>query len=210
MASVNSIFNNREDLPKFLNKLNLTTKGVELGSFKGEFAKTILSGWKGKLFMVDVWRPMSNEEYDDISNHKNHIDAYSIAMGNIKGFESRGFMLRMDGNEASKLFADESLDFVYIDANHTYEAVKEDLNNWYRKVKSGGLIMGHDYLPDYFYEGKEEKNQALYTFPDGKPEQAKYTGMFGVNPAVDEFAKNNDYLVYKTDEFLATWWFIKK
>ena len=56
----------------------------------------------------------------------------------------------------------------------------------------------------------EEKNQALYTFPDGKPEQAKYTGMFGVNPAVDEFAKNNDYLVYKTDEFLATWWFIKK
>lgn len=210
MASVNSIFNNREDLPKFLNKLNLTTKGVELGSFKGEFAKTILSGWKGKLFMVDVWRPMSDEEYDDISNHKNHIDAYSIAMDNIKGFETRGFMLRMDGSEASKLFADESLDFVYIDANHTYEAVKEDLNNWYRKVKSGGLIMGHDYLPDYFYEGKEEKNQALYTFPDGKPEQAKYTGMFGVNPAVDEFAKNNDYLVYKTDEFLATWWFIKK
>lgn len=210
MALVNDVFRNREELPNFLKKLNLNNKGVELGSFKGEFGKTILSGWEGKLFMVDVWRPMSDEEYDDISNQKNHIDAYSIAMSNIRGFETRGFMLRMDGNEASKLFADESLDFVYIDANHTYEAVKEDLNNWYRKVKSGGLIMGHDYLPAYFYEGKEEKNQALYTFPDGKPEEAKYTGMFGVNPAVDEFAKNNDYLVNKTDEFLATWWFIKK
>jgi len=210
MALVNSDFNNREQLPKFLKNLNLNNKGVELGSFKGEFAKTILSGWEGKLYMVDVWRPMKDEEYDDTSNHKNHMDAYSIAINNIKGFETRGYMLRMDGNEASKLFADESLDFVYIDANHTYEAVREDINNWYRKVKSGGLIMGHDYLPDYFYEGKEEKNQALYTFPDGKPEEAKYAGMFGVNPAVDEFAKNNDYLVNKTDEFLATWWFIKK
>jgi len=209
MADINQIFKNREDLPDLLNKLNLTNKGVELGSFKGDFAKNITSKWMGKLYMIDVWRPLSDEEYDDISNHKNHIDAYSIAMNNIKGFEEKTFMLRMDGSEGAKLFADESLDFVYIDANHTYESVKEDIDTWYRKVKKGGLVMGHDYLPDYFYEGKEEKNQALYTFPDGKPEEAKYTGMFGVNPAVDEFAKEKNYKVYKTDEFLATWWFIK-
>jgi hypothetical protein len=210
MADINQIFKNREDLPDLLNKLNLTNKGVELGSFKGNFAKNITSKWVGKLYMIDVWRPLSDEEYDDISNHKNHIDAYSTAMNNIKGFEEKTFMLRMDGSEASKLFSDESLDFVYIDANHTYESVKQDIDDWYRKVKKGGLVMGHDYLPDYFYEGKEEKNQALYTFLDGKPEEAKYAGMFGVNPAVDEFAKNKNYKVYKTDEFLATWWFIKK
>ena len=209
MADINQVFKNREDLPDLLNKLNLTNKGVELGSFKGDFAKNITSKWMGKLYMIDVWRPLSDEEYDDISNHKNHIDAYSIAMNTIKGFEEKTFMLRMDGSEGAKLFADESLDFVYIDANHTYESVKEDIDTWYRKVKKGGLVMGHDYLPDYFYEGKEEKNQALYTFPDGKPEEAKYTGMFGVNPAVDEFAKEKNYKVYKTDEFLATWWFIK-
>jgi hypothetical protein len=209
MADINQVFKNREDLPDLLNKLNLTNKGVELGSFKGDFAKNITSKWMGKLYMIDVWRPLSDEEYDDISNHKNHIDAYSIAMNNIKGFEEKTFMLRMDGSEGAKLFADESLDFVYIDANHTYESVKEDIDTWYRKVKKGGLVMGHDYLPDYFYEGKEEKNQALYTFPDGKPEEDKYTGMFGVNPAVDEFAKEKNYKVYKTDEFLATWWFIK-
>jgi hypothetical protein len=210
MTDVNHIFKNREDLPEFLNKLNLNNKGVELGSFKGEFAKIITSNWSGKLYMVDVWRPLSNEEYDDTSNHKNHIDEYSNAMSNIKGFEEKTFMLRMDGSEGSKLFSDESLDFVYIDANHTYESVKQDIDDWYRKVKKGGLVMGHDYLPDYFYNGKEEKNQALYTFPDGKPEEAQYAGMFGVNPAVDEFAKEKNYKVYKTDEFLATWWFIKK
>ncbi len=75
-------------------------------------------------------------------------------------------------------------------------------------LASADLICLH--LPDYFYEGKEEKDQALYTFPDGQPEKAKYTGMFGVNPAVNEFCKDNGYLINKTDEFLATWWFIKK
>jgi hypothetical protein len=102
------------------------------------------------------------------------------------------------------------LDFIYVDANHTYQAVKDDIKLWYPKVKSGGIVMGHDYLPDYFFEGKEEKDQALYTFPDGQPEKAQYAGMFGVNPAVDEFCKENGYNINKTDEFLATWWFIKK
>ncbi len=46
--------------------------------------------------------------------------------------------------------------------------------------------MGHDYLPDYFYDGKQEKNQALYTFPDGKPEEAQYAGMF-VGMAIASF-----------------------
>ncbi len=203
-------FTNREQIGHFLNYHNLNNIGVELGSFKGQFANTILNNWNGKLLMVDVWRELPHEEYDDASNHREHIDAYSQAMDNIKGFEDRAYMLRMKGEHACDFILDGSLDFAYIDANHTYNAVKEDINTWYPKVKSGGIVMGHDYLPDYFYEGKEEKDQALYTFPDGQPEKAQYTGMFGVNPAVDEFCKENGYTINKTDEFLATWWFIKK
>jgi len=203
-------FTDREQIGQFLNYHNLKNIGVELGSFKGQFAKTILNNWSGKLVMVDVWRELPHEEYDDASNHREHIDAYSQAMDNIKGYEDRAYMLRMNGEHACDFISDQSLDFVYIDANHTYKCVKEDINLWYTKVKSGGIVMGHDYLPDYFYEGKEEKDQALYTFPDGQPEKAQYTGMFGVNPAVDEFCKENGYTINKTDEFLATWWFIKK
>jgi hypothetical protein len=203
-------FTNREQIGDFLKHHNLNGIGVELGSFKGQFANTILNNWGGKLLMVDVWRELPHQEYDDASNHREHIDAYSQSMENIKGFEDRAYMLRMKGEHACDFIQDESLDFIYIDANHTYDAVKQDLKLWYPKIKSGGLVMGHDYLPDYFYEGKEEKDQALYTFPDGQPEKAKYTGMFGVNPAVNEFCKDNGYLINKTDEFLATWWFIKK
>ncbi len=203
-------FTNREQIGDFLKHHNLNRIGVELGSFKGQFANTILNNWEGKLLMVDVWRELPHQEYDDASNHREHIDAYSQSMENIKGFEDRAYMLRMKGEHACDFIQDESLDFIYIDANHTYDAVKQDLKLWYPKIKSGGLVMGHDYLPDYFYEGKEEKNQAVYTYPDGKPELAKFSGFFGVKPAVDEFASENGYTVNKTNEFLGTWWFIKK
>ena len=43
-------------------------RGVEVGTFKGEFSKRILEAWGGKLYMVDVWRPLG-EEYVDHSNH---------------------------------------------------------------------------------------------------------------------------------------------
>lgn len=47
--------------------------------------------------------------------------------------------------DAAILIADNSLDFVYIDGNHTYEFVTEDIFLWYPKVKRGGLLSGHDY-----------------------------------------------------------------
>jgi hypothetical protein len=202
-------FTNRDQIGHFLKHHNLNGIGVELGSFKGEFANTILNNWNGTLLMIDVWRDLPDQEYDDMSNHKEHKDAYSQSMNNIKGFEDRAFMLRMKGKDACSFIYDKYLDFIYIDANHTYEAVKEDIKLWYPKIKSGGLIMGHDYLPDNFYENKE-KNQPIYLFPDGQPEKATYAGMFGVNPAVNEFCEENGYTLNKTEEFLATWWFIKR
>jgi hypothetical protein len=199
----------RDQLPEFLKYLNLTNKGVELGTFNGSFSNHLVSNWSGILYMVDVWRPLSFDEYDDASNHANNQEAYKNAMNNIKGFEDRAFMLRMKGEFACELFQDNSLDFVYIDANHTYDAVKEDIKNWYPKVKSGGLVMGHDYLPNDMYSDGS-KDLPIYLFDDSMPEGTKYAGMFGVNPAVNEFAKENLYTVGKTEEWLGTWWFIKK
>ena len=199
-------FDNREKLGELLNKLKLTNKGVEIGTFKGEFSKKILEDWSGKLYMVDVWRQL--DDYDDMSNNKYYQTAFNDASNNIKGFEDRAFMMRMDSSSASELFTDETLDFVYIDANHTYDYVKEDIKNWYPKVKSGGLIMGHDYIPDNLYQNGD-KDIPLYLFT-GDGQDSKYAGMFGVNTAVDEFVKENDYELFKTDEFLATWYIYKK
>jgi predicted O-methyltransferase YrrM len=48
--------------------------------------------------------------------------------------------------DAVKKYPDESLDFVYIDANHAFPYVAEDIFYWEKKVRPGGIVSGHDYL----------------------------------------------------------------
>jgi hypothetical protein len=203
----------RNDLPQFLNEHNLTNSGVEIGCFKGEYSKHIVSNWLGKLYMIDPWRPLG-EDYQDISNHKNHIDAYSKSMDSIVGFEDRALMLRGLSTDFVEIFEDNSLDFIYIDGNHAYDYVKKDIEIWYPKVKKGGLISGHDYiLLDNWYETDfiENKGKDKHIWSnDGSDKPYSYAGVFGVNTAVDEFCKINNYKLNLTEEFFSTWYFIKK
>lgn len=195
-----------ENFIKFLPK----GKGVEVGVFKGELSKKILENWNGTLYMVDVWAPLG-QEYLDISNIKDNPDAYKETMENIKGYEDRGIMIRSSSKIASEMFEDESLDFIFIDANHAYDFVVEDLNLWFPKLKKGGVFSGHDYiLLDWYNDPnflENRKDKHIYTFlDDGTP---IYTGVFGVNPAVDEFSEKYGYKINHTKEWFSTWWFVK-
>jgi hypothetical protein len=199
---------NREELVvKELNQRNYKT-GVEIGTFKGYFAQHILRNWNGTLYMVDVWRELEKKEYTDISNRTTEDNVWFEAMKAIDGFEDRALMLRMKSNQASKLFADDSLDFIYIDANHKYDAVKEDIELWWPKLKSGGMLAGHDYLKlDWSTTPKAENGMDVHIYD---APTSHYVGLFGVNPAVDEFAKNKQYEVFQTDEWYGTWYLFKK
>lgn len=76
----------------------------------------------------------------------------------------------MSGNDANKLFLDEYLDLVYIDASHRYEDVINDIKTWLPKIKKGGYLSGHDYhensqvfdsVNDFF-----GKTHAITIYPD--------------------------------------------
>jgi hypothetical protein len=181
-------------------------KGVEVGTFRGEFSRQIVSNWNGTLYMVDVWRPLG-QEYIDASNHVNFGSGlYHDAINNIVGFEDRAIMVRASSTIASDIFADESLDFVYIDANHAYEFVKEDIAKWWPKVKKGGWLCGHDFLKIDWWEDKAfHDNQIDKHIWTG----THYHGLFGVNPAVEEFCKETGNNAYITNEFFGSW-FVKK
>jgi hypothetical protein len=199
----------RSEFLNLLNKINPNGKGAEIGVFKGDFSKEILNKWGGKLYMIDVWRELG-DEYIDASNHKNHSDAYEETMTKIIGLEERGIMIRSTSKDCIDLFEDESLDFVFIDANHAYDFVKEDIELWFPKLKKGGIFSGHDYMnldwsqPPYLENGKD-KHIYTNTFSG----QVIYNGIFGVNPAVDEFCENNNYDLNFTNEWFGTWWLIK-
>lgn len=186
--------------------------GVEVGTFKGEFAQEIMKVWDGTLFLIDVWRDLG-VEYNDSSNHKNFQGGvYGDCMRNIQGFEDRAIMIRATSEISSNFFEDNSLDFVYIDANHAYEFVKQDIELWFPKVKKGGLVMGHDYLkmdwstPPFADNGIDK--HIWLNGGDGE-EFNHYAGVFGVNPAVNEFCILNNYSPNFTDEWLGTWYFKK-
>jgi len=74
-------------------------------------------------------------------------DIFDLFLDNMKRAGVLDFIIphRADSAEAAKLFEDESLDFVFIDAAHDYESVKKDIATWYPKVKTDGLLGGHDY-----------------------------------------------------------------
>jgi len=194
----------RNEFGEFLTFKKLINKGVEVGSFKGEFARTILEKWQGTLYMVDAWYEL--EDYNDMSNIGLNQDAYLEAMRSINEFRDRAYMLRCLSNQAVDLFPDESLDFVYIDANHEYSYVVEDIKLWYPKVKKGGIVAGHDYLDiDWYDDEYSEKDKNKYMWGDGQ----HFIGVFGVNPAVDEFCKENNIEFSLTEEFSRTWYFEK-
>lgn len=125
--------------------------GAEIGVWRGTFAFKILNGLPGiqKYYCIDLWK-----HYDDHTAilrpdgkmAKANMDkVYKTFKEQAKVFGSRIVIYRMTSIDASKIIPDNSLDFVYIDANHAYSYIKEDIKVWTPKVKTGGLVSGHDY-----------------------------------------------------------------
>tara|TARA_R110002153_G_scaffold161310_3_gene313728 strand:- start:1515 stop:2153 length:639 start_codon:yes stop_codon:yes gene_type:complete len=194
-------------IPEILNKIG-AKEAVEVGVFKAQFSKHLLKNWDGTLWLVDPWRAFEEGEgYVDASNHKKHQTAYLEAMQNIEGYESRAFMLRGLSSDMASRFEDNSLDLVYLDGNHAYEWVKEDIELWWPKIKKGGVLTGHDYLDMDWKEGMWADNgKDKHIWMTGSEHKKHiYAGLFGVNPAVDEFAEVNNLTMVLTNEWLGTW-----
>ncbi len=124
--------------------------GVELGVFRGENSQLICEAFP-RLFltMVDTWKawPRDSTYYktDEVMGRmsQNEWDAiYAEAFE--RTIHCRVQILRGSSAEIAESFPS-GLDFVFIDAEHTYEAVKRDIELWTPKVRLGGLVMGHDY-----------------------------------------------------------------
>lgn len=151
---------------------------VEVGSWKGRSSSHLaveIANSKKQIdfYCVDTWRGCreNNDPTHDAYDPNIHM-VYDIFLNNMKPVENYYVPLRMKSTDGSKLFENNSLDFVFIDASHEYEDVLDDIKCWFPKVKSGGILAGHDY---YVLEHN-------------------YTGAPGVKRAVNEYFNPDDLI----------------
>ena len=136
--NIDGFFNFSDIYTEMVNKFTNGAHFVEIGSWMG----------KSSIYMgIEIINSKKNIKFDCIDNWKygNGDIIYIKFLKNIKTISNRINHYRLDSVKASTLYQDSSLDFIYIDASHEYNDVKDDLYHWYPKLKKGGIIAGHDY-----------------------------------------------------------------
>jgi len=155
--------------------------GAELGVAYGGHAEYILAHTQvERLYGIDPYRHIFG--YSDPMNFSNKIfDAvYKNTQERLSPFGGRFIPIRKKSKDALS-DVPETLDFIYIDADHSYKGVRDDIARWYDKVRPGGIIAGHDY---------DHPN-----FP-------------GVKNAVDEFCAKHNWKVHSDKS--GVWWVEKE
>ena len=118
---------------------------VELGVDEGSFSAAILRYCRPKkLYLVDLW---DSERYDE-SKYNLVLDRFKqeIASGAVE-------ILRARSTDASNYFKNASIDWIYIDTDHSYETTRDELRMFEPKVKADGYMAGHDYTMGNWKDG---------------------------------------------------------
>lgn len=124
---------------------------VEVGAYLGRSSLYLASRIKqsGKtirLYVVDRWDGYVYGEDEAEALQTPHVFDQFVRNVRLSRVEDVIYPLKMESSEAAHLFEDGTLDFVFLDADHGYEAVDRDLQAWFPKVKRRGVLGGHDYL----------------------------------------------------------------
>lgn len=132
-----------------VDKFPSESKFVEVGVWKGKSVaymavEIINSGKKIKFECIDNWEYVDGLQYD-IEKSFFGDDIYKEFMNNIRPVSHIVNPIKSISWEAASLYDDKSLDFIFIDAAHDYDSVKKDIIAWLPKIKSGGILAGHDY-----------------------------------------------------------------
>lgn len=153
--------------------------GAEIGVYRGGFSRTIFDACApSKLFLIDAWESYAayakdslchTNQDDNMQATKNSFSA-EIAAGKIEVIKGYSSMVAKGWPTC--------LDFLFLDSNHAFEFVLEDLIAWSAHIKPGGIIMCHDYT--------------------SRP--AALEMGFGVIPAVAEFCEKFGWEVVATTE----------
>jgi hypothetical protein len=168
MANI-QLFEDRNVMIKHYSNLISEPKILEVGIFKGEFMDYIINNCSpGSVDGVDIFEGVmcsGNADGNNViyysldTSYKELSEKYSENK-NVK-------LIKSDSSSYLRSIENDYYDIIYIDGDHSYTGVKNDLSESFYKIKNGGYIMGHD------YEMNMDKAKNVYNF--------------GVKKAVDDF-----------------------
>ena len=139
-----------ERIAKMVQEFTQFRKFIELGAYKGNsicYLADKISDYieldNVEIYTVDTFNPTSTSS----NTWKREKDLQDVCFENIYKFGMNDCVevLIGESHEFVNKFNDEYFDFVFIDADHKYESVKQDIEDWYPKVRVGGILAGHDY-----------------------------------------------------------------
>lgn len=159
--------------------------GVEVGTDRGGYAKDILERMPFvDLYTIDPWLPYN--EGDEVKDVEKMKEIEAEARETLSVYPNCTIIKDTSMNTV-QVFDDNSIDFVFIDGDHEFDGVYEDIVEWTKKVKPGGIVVGHDYKEDAFRK-------------------------YGVIEAVNKYCQENNietlYILEK-GSFVPCWMFIK-
>lgn len=177
-------FSSRAAFPLVLNALGLTGNGAEVGVQRGVNASHIRRLWSGEeLYCVDPWEPYTGV-IDTAEMHESYLREALAALQSAG--KDNWQILRKRSLEAAALLRERGVvfDWVYLDGDHFYEAVLADIEAWWPLVRSGGVLAGHDYVPD----GWHRNGDAITAYASAEEAGVGpgHCGPFGVVRAVTE------------------------
>lgn len=158
---------NRKHIIESIIKENSYSVGAELGLKDGSTISYILSSCEFvKMIGIDLWGAQPNNTGPENYAEWNFDYIEEIARRKIEPYKSRATIYKMTTHEASQLVSDNSLDFVFIDADHSESGVLMDIEDWAPKVKDEGHIIGHDVAWKSVYNIISKKFKKFDVAPD--------------------------------------------
>lgn len=159
---------------------------VEVGTWTGNFSRKLLERTNCKiLYCVDPYKHFEDDTYPDAINNISQSDfdnVFEKTKKSLECFGSRVEFIRSCSVDAVKLFEDESVDYIYIDGNHDYKFVEEDIRLWYPKLKKGGYFCGDDvYCRDLSQYDSDNNVTMIWTRNDDGTKAC--WGKYGTYPA---------------------------
>lgn len=142
---------------------------VEIGSFSGNSAKAVVAAVNGQceMWCVDTWRGTTNDTSGkfvdtlvrESGNPEVMFEIFKQNVGDLLGHEI--LAVHATSLDAASRWEAGKLDLVFIDADHSYEAVRADIQAWIRHVRPGGIIAGHDYGGEPRFPGVKKAVEEL-------------------------------------------------